>query len=461
MQTTDLDIRHYDRIYFLGIGGVGMSALALYCLHEGKRVCGYDRVETDLCRRLAEAGAQIHYTESPELVPSDTQLVIYTPAIPADHREWETVRALGVPVCKRAEVLGACTRPYKTLAVAGSHGKTTTSALLAYLLHETCGCCAFLGGVAKNCDSNFLYTPGAEWAVAEADEYDRSFLQLHPRYSIVTAMDADHLDIYGTVGNMRAAYADFMRQTDLAQGGVIIKDVWRPYVPDVPVYRTYGIEPTADTQVWARDLRVEDGAYRFDYVSPDMEINGLRLTYPGRHNVENALAAITAALAAGLSAEELRRLLPGFRGVKRRFDIQYRSETSLYVDDYAHHPDEIAVCLRALRELYPLRPIRVAFQPHLYSRTRDLAAAFAQSLQLADEIVLLDIYPARERPIPGVTARSIGDLVEGRPVRYASLADAFGLLTALPPMPVLVTMGAGNIDTLVKPLRRHFEKNNA
>ncbi|MDE5703768.1 MAG: UDP-N-acetylmuramate--L-alanine ligase [Bacteroidales bacterium] len=458
MQTADLDIRHYDRIYFLGIGGIGMSALALYCLHEGKRVCGYDRVETDLCRRLAGAGAQIHYTESPELVPSDTQLVIYTPAIPADHREWETVRALGVPVCKRAEVLGACTRPYKTLAVAGSHGKTTTSALLAYLLHETCGCCAFLGGVSKNYDSNFLYTPGAEWAVAEADEYDRSFLQLHPRYSIVTAMDADHLDIYGTVGNMRAAYADFMRQTDLEQGGVIIKDVWRPYVPDVPVYRTYGIEPTADTQVWARDLRVEDGAYRFDYVSPDMEINGLRLTYPGRHNVENALAAITAALAAGLSAEELRRLLPGFRGVKRRFDIQYRSETRLYVDDYAHHPDEIAVCLRALRELYPRRPIRVAFQPHLYSRTRDLAAAFAQSLQLADEVVLLDIYPARERPIPGVTARSIGDLIQGCPVYYAALENALDLLASRPPMPVLVTMGAGNIDTLVEPLRQYCEQ---
>lgn len=458
MQTMDLDIRRYDRIYFLGIGGIGMSALAWYCLHEGKRVAGYDRTETDLCRRLAAAGAQIHYTESPDLVPADTQLVIYTPAIPAEHREWVAVRALGVPVCKRAEVLGACTRPYQTLAVAGSHGKTTTSALLAYLLHETCGCCAFLGGVSKNYDRNFLYTAGAAWAVAEADEYDRSFLQLHPRYSIVTAMDADHLDIYGTVENMRAAYADFMRQTDSERGGVIIKDVWRAYVPDVPVYRTYGLTPDRGAQVWARGLRVEDGAYCFDYVSPDLEIAGLRLTYPGRHNVENALAAITAALPAGLSADDIRRLLPGFRGVKRRFDIQYRSASCLYVDDYAHHPDEIAVCLRALRELYPQRPIRVAFQPHLYSRTRDLAAAFAQSLQLADEVVLLDIYPARERPLPGVTARSIGDLIEGRPVHYASLADAFELLTGLPPMPVLVTMGAGNIDTLVEPLRHYFER---
>lgn len=458
MQTADLDIRHYDRIYFLGIGGIGMSALALYCLQAGKRVDGYDRTETDLCRRLAAAGAQIHYTESPECVPADTQLVIYTPAIPADHREWPVVRALGVPVCKRAEVLGACTRPYGTLAVAGSHGKTTTSALLAYLLYETCGCCAFLGGVAKNYDRNFLYAPEAAWAVAEADEYDRSFLQLHPRYSIVTAMDADHLDIYGTVENMRSAYADFMRQTDFEHGGVIIKDAWRSYVPDVPVYRTYGLAPTDGTQVYARGLRVEAGAYRFDYVSPDLEIEDLTLTYPGRHNVENALAAITAALAAGLSAGDIRRLLPGFRGVKRRFDIQYKSASCLYVDDYAHHPDEIAVCLRALRELYPRRPIRVAFQPHLYSRTRDLAAAFAQSLRLADEVVLLDIYPARELPIPGVTARSIGDLIEGRPVHYASLADAFEVLTGLPPMPILVTMGAGNIDTLVEPLRQYCER---
>lgn len=457
MRTTDLDIRHYDRIYFLGIGGIGMSALALYCLHEGKRVDGYDRVETPLCRQMAACGARIHYLEAPELVPSDTQLVIYTPAIPSDHREWEALRALGVPIYKRAEVLGACTRSYRTLAVAGSHGKTTTSALLAYLLHETGGCCAFLGGVAKNYDRNFLYTAGAAWAVAEADEYDRSFLQLHPRYSIVTAMDADHLDIYGTVENMRAAFAEFMRQTD-AQGGVIIKDTWRAYVPDVPVYRTYGLEATPGTQVYARGLRVENGAYRFDYVSPDYIIQDLRLTYPGRHNVENALAAVTAALAAGVRPEDICRLLPGFRGVKRRFDIQYRQGDRLYIDDYAHHPDEIAVCLRALRELYPQRSIRVAFQPHLYSRTRDLAAGFAQSLQLADEVVLLDIYPAREKPIPGVTAHSIGDLIKDRPVHYATLQNAVDVLNALPPVPILVTMGAGDIDTLVAPLREGYER---
>lgn len=457
MQAEKLDIRDYNRIYFLGIGGIGMSALALYCLHAGKHVAGYDRVETDICRRLASAGARIHYEESPERVPSDTQLVIYTPAVPDDHREWPALRALGVPVCKRAEVLGACTRPYKTLAVAGSHGKTTTSALLAYLMNETVGCYAFLGGVSKNYDSNFFYTPGAEWAVAEADEYDRSFLQLHPTYSIVTAMDADHLDIYGTVGKMRAAYADFMRQTDLSKGGVIIKDVWRRHVPDVPVYRTYGLEPTAGAQVYARNLRVEDGAYRFDYVSPDVEIAGLTLTYPGRHNVENALAAITAALAAGLAPDGIRRLLPGFRGVKRRFDIQYRSGDRLYIDDYAHHPDEITVCLRALRELYPDRPMRVAFQPHLFSRTRDLAAGFADSLRLADEIVLLDIYPARERPIPGIDAHTIGDRIKDRPVYYTTLAEAVGFLTARPAMPILVTMGAGDIDTLVAPLRRHYE----
>ncbi|MDE6113186.1 MAG: UDP-N-acetylmuramate--L-alanine ligase, partial [Bacteroidales bacterium] len=205
-------------------------------------------------------------------------------------------------------------------------------------------------------------------------------------------------------------------------------------------------------------LRVDDGAYRFDYVSPDLEINDLRLTYPGRHNVENALAAITAALAAGVRPDDIRRLLPGFRGVKRRFDIQYRQGDRLYIDDYAHHPDEIAVCLRALRELYPQWPIRVAFQPHLYSRTRDLAAGFAQSLQLADEVVLLDIYPAREKPIPGVTARSIGDLITDRPVHYATLRNAVEVLSALPPAPVLVTMGAGDIDTLVAPLREGYER---
>ena len=457
MQAFSKHIKDYDHIYFLGIGGIGMSALALYCLHEGKRVYGYDRVETDICRGLVKAGAQIHYTESPEQVPPQTQLVIYTPAVPNTHAEWPTLRALDVPICKRAEILGACTAPYKTLAVAGSHGKTTTSAMLAYLLHETVGCCAFLGGVAKNYNSNFLYTSGAQWAVAEADEYDRSFLQLHPLYSIITAMDADHLDIYGTVENMRAAFGDFMKQTDLKNGGLVIKDTCQSYVPNLPVYRTYGLAPSSQTQVCAQGLRVEDGAYHFNYTGPQEKIEDLCLTYPGRHNVENALAAITVALAAGVRKEDIRRLLPGFSGVKRRFDVQYKDAQHLYIDDYAHHPDEIAVCLQSLKELYPSRAMRVLFQPHLYSRTRDLCAEFARSLQLADEVVLLDIYPARELPIEGVSSRSIGSLIQEKPVYYTSLDTTLDFIKTNPRTAILVTMGAGNIDTLVDPIRRYYE----
>ncbi len=457
MQAFSKHIKDYDHIYFLGIGGIGMSALALYCLHEGKRVYGYDRVETDICRGLVAAGAQIHYNESPESVPAQTQLVIYTPAIPDSHREWPTLRALDVPICKRAEILGACTAPYKTLAVAGSHGKTTTSALIAYLLHETVGCCAFLGGVAKNYNSNFLYTPGASWAVAEADEYDRSFLQLHPLYSIITAMDADHLDIYGTVENMRSAFGDFMKQTDLKNGGLVIKDTCQSHVPNLPVYRSYGLALSSQMQVYAKNLRVEDGAYRFDYISPKDKIEDLCLAYPGRHNVENALAAITAALAAGVKKEDIRRLLPGFSGVKRRFDVQYKDAQHLYIDDYAHHPDEIAVCLRSLKELYPRRAIRVLFQPHLYSRTRDLCVEFAAALQEADEVVLLDIYPAREQPIAGVTSRSIGRLIEEKPVYYTTLDTTLDYIKTNSRMSILVTMGAGNIDTLVDPIRQYYE----
>lgn len=453
-----MKIQGLHKVYFLGIGGIGMSAIALYFLNNGCEVEGYDKVSTALTKTLEKAGAKIHYSEDPKLVSSDIDMVVYTPAIPLQHSEWTAIKALNVPIYKRAEVLGECTKGYKTLAVAGSHGKTTTSALLSYLLYETRGCCAFLGGVANNYNTNFLYSKDAEWVVAEADEYDRSFLQLHPLYSVVTAMDPDHLDIYGTADNMRKAFCDFMKQTDAEHGGIVLKQNLLSYTEGIKIYRTYDTNEGLKPQVYAQDIKIENGAYKFDYVSPNIVIENLVMTYPGRHNVENALAAITVALAAGVKEEEIKTLLPLFKGVKRRFDIRLREEDFMYVDDYAHHPREIEACLSSLKELYPERKLRVVFQPHLYSRTADLAAEFAKSLSLADEIILIDIYPAREEAIPGVSSKSIGSLIRGKVVEYTSLSNAVKTLSQMDKPGLLVSMGAGNIDTLVEPIQALYKK---
>ena len=449
-----------DRIthpYFLGIGGIGMSALAFHYLQQGCKVSGYDRVCTPLTKKLEEAGAVIHYTEDPALIPQDVSTVIYTPAIPADHGEWESIRQRGLRCYKRAEILGVLCRLYRTVAVAGTHGKTTTSSLIAYLLQSSIGCNAILGGLSINMGGNYHHDAKSQIMVTEADEYDHSFWQLYPYFSVVTSWDPDHMDVYGTLENMRAAYVRFMRQSDrfIADSALDL-----PFQPRF----YYGLEKDGKARAYAENIRVENGAYIFTYVGPRGRIENLRMVLPGRHNIENAVAAISIALEMGVGPAKIRALLPGFKGVKRRLEYCHKGNKWQYYDDYAHHPAEIEASISALRDCYPDFKLVVIFQPHLYTRTRDLCDTFASSLSEADELCLADIYPAREQPIEGVTSRLIGDKIQGKEVSYCNCEDIpawvekrtqradgkSGLL--------FVTMGAGNIDRSVEPLIRFFDK---
>lgn len=448
--------------YFLGIGGIGMSALACHYLQQGCKVAGYDRVCTPLTKKLERMGADIHYDERPDLIPASADAVIYTPAIPSTHQEWAEIKKRHLPVYKRAEVLGMLSRQYKTLAVAGTHGKTTTSALLAYLMHGSIGCNAVLGGVVPDLDGNYLHHETSPFLVTEADEYDRSFLQLQPWFSVITSWDADHLDVYGSVEKMREAYVQFMRQS---QHFIAAESLQPPLDPDC----FYGIEsPTfqaSPARACACRLAVKEHRYHFDYIGPKAQIEDLVLSCPGRHNVENAVAAITLALEAGVQAQDIRRLLPQFKGVRRRLEAGCVLANVVYYDDYAHHPAEINASLGALREFYPDHKLVLFFQPHLYSRTRDLAQGFAEQLQKADELVLVDIYPAREAPIPGVNTHLIGDRIQRIPVSYVAkdevLAQVEKHCRQTPNKLLLVSMGAGDIDTLVSPIKSFLEKGGA
>lgn len=435
-----------------------MSALAFHYLRKGYKVSGYDRVRTPLTRRLEEAGALIHYTEDPSLIPEDVSTVIYTPAIPSDHKEWESIRQRGLRCFKRAEILGLLCRLYRTVAVAGTHGKTTTSSMIAYLLKSSIGCNAILGGLSVNLGGNYHHDGKSQVMVTEADEYDHSFWQLFPYFSVVTSWDADHLDVYGTVENMRNAYLRFMRQSDRFIAETALDLPFRPKF-------YYALEKDGKADAYAENIRLEGSSYVFTYVGPRGRIENLKMTIPGRHNVENAVAAISIALEMGVGPAKIRSLLPGFQGVKRRLELCHRGHRWLYYDDYAHHPAEIRASIQALREFYPGHRLVVVFQPHLYTRTRDLADGFAQSLSQADELCLVDIYPAREQPLEGVDTRLIGDKISGGiPLSYLSREevlpwvrkraleekDGSGLL--------FVTMGAGNIDGEVDGLMAFFDK---
>ncbi|MDR0762966.1 MAG: UDP-N-acetylmuramate--L-alanine ligase, partial [Bacteroidales bacterium] len=390
---------------------------------------------------------------------------IYTPAIPADNEEWERIRSLGVPVKKRAVVLGEISRNYKTIAVAGTHGKTSTASMIAFLLNKSdVQCNAFLGGISKNIDSNFIYNKNAEFCVVEADEYDRSFLQLHPNYSIITSVDDDHLDIYKTSDEVKSTYSKFANQTKtlvIAKKG--IEDILK--VDNVCTYSLYkGEAVLCKGDAIAQNIKVENGAYIFDYIYGDTVITDLTLNGCGEYGVENAVAAITATLKVGVKPEDIKRSLPFFTGVLRRFDFQVKTPDIIYVDDYAHHPKEIETSINALKKLYPEHLLLVVFQPHLYSRTRDFADGFASSLSLADELVLLDIYPARELPIDGITSKTIGNNISDIPLKYETKETVLVYLKIYlkkylkeclsneTRKTLLVTMGAGDIDTLVDPI---------
>jgi UDP-N-acetylmuramate--alanine ligase len=450
-----MDYKKVERVYFIGIGGIGMSALARYFAKQGKIVCGYDRTQTPLTLELESEGIDIHYVDDVGLIPRDFRndlegtLVVYTPAVPINHSELGFFTENGFTVVKRAEALGVIAGTKKTLAVAGTHGKTTTSTLLAHLLTSSkIGCDAFLGGISKNFRSNLVISENnSENLVVEADEFDRSFLSLYPELAILTSVDADHLDIYGDYAEVLQAYEAFASQIKY-NGTLIIKHGigLTPLLSvSVKVY-TYALRDRADFHL--NNIEIKDGYYHFNLVTPNGTINDLRLGVPGLYNVENAVAASAAALQRGITADELRKGLNSFSGVVRRFDVRYRSKKVVFIDDYAHHPEELRATITSVKEMFPGRRVAGIFQPHLFTRTRDFLNEFAQSLDLLDKVYLLDIYAAREEPIPGVSSNSILKLMKCTSKGIYSDEELIDSLK-VDEVDILVSMGAGDIDKLV------------
>jgi len=447
----------YKHIYFIGIGGIGMSAIARYYNFKGLDVSGYDRTESELTRQLVQEGIRVHYTDSPELIPENVEdtLVVYTPAIPEDLQELVTVRRKGYKVIKRSRMLGEITAGQVCLAVAGTHGKTTTSTLAAHILTQSGeGCSAFLGGISKNYGTNLLMSKN-DVVVAEADEFDRSFLQLHPRIAVITAMDADHLDIYGDLEHVQEAFRAFASQVD----GAVIKKIGLPLgQEDTPArLYTYSLDsPQAD--FYASDIRLQkDGHYIFDMNYPGGVIKDIRLGTLGWVNVENCVAAAAICLLHGTDPQSIREAAGSFQGARRRLDVHLNRPGLTYIDDYAHHPQELATAISSLKQIFPSRTITGVFQPHLYTRTRDLAQGFAMALSLLDELILLDIYPAREEPIPGVTSEIIFKDVTCRNKIMLHKEELLDYLSGKD-LDVLATFGAGDIDRLVQPITEMLEQ---
>lgn len=448
-----MNINTIQAVYFIGAGGIGMSALERYFLSKGKKVGGYDRTPSELTEKLIEEGALIHYEENVSLIPDDflhpeTTLVVYTPAIPATHKELVYFQEHHFEIHKRAQVLGMLTQTERGLCVAGTHGKTTTSTMAAFLLdHSHVGCNAFLGGISKNYQTNLLLSDKSDYVVIEADEFDRSFHWLTPYATVITATDSDHLDIYGT----HEAYVEsFRKYTSLIRpdGYLIMKEglELKPDVkPGVTVY-TYSADKG---DFHAENIRIKDGEIYFDYISPLGNIADIQLGVPVYVNIENGIAAMALAQIGGATQEEIKAAMPQFRGVDRRFDFKIKNSHIVFLSDYAHHPEEIRQSVTSIRRLYPDRKITAVFQPHLYTRTRDFYQDFAKSLSLLDEVILLDIYPAREAPIPGVTSRLIYDNL--RPGIEKSMCTKEQLLDVLKDkkLDVLITLGAGDIDNYV------------
>ncbi|MBO4488486.1 MAG: UDP-N-acetylmuramate--L-alanine ligase [Bacteroidales bacterium] len=429
-------------IYFLGIGGIGMSALAQYYLHEGAIVHGYDLTPSPITERLSQMGAVIHYEEDCSKIPAQVDMVVVTPAIPKEHAEYQYFLKSGVKMHKRSEVLGHIADALPTIAVAGTHGKTTTTSLVAHLLSPQVPIAGFIGGVAKNFDNNFVYNDPPQYAVVEADEYDRSFLTLHPAAAIITSMDADHLDIYGTRENLIAAFGQFAQQSRY----LIAEQRIAPLLTH-PDMVTYGFQPEAD--FYAYNVDVKPNALTFDLRMPDGEWKALRLRANGLYNVLNATAAIAAVRhSTNISEDIIREKLASFLGVKRRFEYVVERPDFIYIDDYAHHPQEIQSVLTAVRELYPDRKLTCIFQPHLYSRTRDLADGFATVLSMADKVILLPIYPARELPIEGITSEWLLGKVTQPDKLLLQKSELIPYLQQHP-QELLLTVGAGDIDRLV------------
>lgn len=448
-----MNVNTLKSVYFIGAGGIGMSALVRYFLSKGKKVGGYDRTPSELTEKLIEEGAAIHYEDNTGLISDDfrnpaTTLVVYTPAIPDTHKELTYFRHNGFEIHKRSQVLGMLTHTGKGLCVAGTHGKTTTSTMTAHLLYQShVGCNAFLGGISKNYGTNLLLSDKSEYIVIEADEFDRSFHWLSPYVSVITSTDPDHLDIYGT----KEAYLEsFRKYTSLIQpGGALIMRkgiALRPALQEGVKLYTYSKE---EGDFHAKNIRIGNGEIFFDYISPLGNIKDIQLGVPVSINIENGIAAMALAQISGVDDEEIKKGMASFRGVDRRFDFKIKNEKTVFLSDYAHHPSEIRQSILSMRALYRDKKLTAVFQPHLYTRTRDFYKEFADSLSLLDEVILTDIYPAREEPIPGVTSRLIYDQL--RPDMEKSLCKKEEIIDVLDKkhIEVLITLGAGDIDNYV------------
>lgn len=453
-----------QQVYFIGIGGIGMSALARYFLARGAAVSGYDRTRTPLTEELEEAGASIHYEDNPGLLLKEADLVVFTPAVPEDHAELNFYRNNGYTVMKRSEVLGIISSGSFNICVAGTHGKTTISTMIAHLLRDSdYGCNAFLGGISVNYHTNFWSDP-RNTCVIEADEYDRSFLRLSPDIAIVSSMDADHLDIYGTLDSLQEAFVEFSRK--IKPGGLLLSKFGLKKGSLLTADRqlVYSLQ-NESADIYALNIRMDKGSYLFDVMLKDGLLQQVRLNMGGMHNVENIVAAIAIAHELGIDHQRIRAAVESFKGVKRRFEYIIKDENRVFIDDYAHHPEELSALITGAKTLFKGKRCTVIFQPHLFSRTRDLAADFARSLDLADNVILLPVYPARELPVEGVSSALIADkmqlphkrvLTKEGLLKYMQedfpkeLNDEFG--------EVIITAGAGDIDKLVAPLKQLLTK---
>ena len=442
-------------VYFIGIGGIGMSALARYFHSKGAKVSGYDKTPSSLTKELEQEGMKIHFEENVDLIPKDAELVVYTPAVPKEHQELQYYQQHGYKVVKRSDVLQIATESSFNICIAGTHGKTTITTMVAHLLRHTgYGCNAFLGGISVNYGTNF-WSSERNVSVVEADEYDRSFLKLSPDVAIITAMDPDHLDIYGTAEEMEKAFIGFSGK--IKEGGLMISRYGLKRTKELKGSRqlTYSAQ-NSNADVHADNIKMRDGSYEFDVVIEKKKIENVRLNIGGMHNLENAVAAITVASSLNIEEEKIRAAVEDFKGVKRRFEYIIKTKETIFIDDYAHHPEELRALISGTKSLFSDKRCTVIFQPHLYTRTRDLADGFAEVLDMADEVILLPIYPAREIPIAGVSSEMILEKMKNKNKRVLDKGELKEWIQKdfKKEGKVLITAGAGDIDLLVEPLRQ-------
>jgi UDP-N-acetylmuramate--alanine ligase len=452
-----VDLKNIKKVYFIGIGGIGMSALARYFKTQGKSVSGYDRTETTLTKQLVGEGIAVHYEEDLNKAPKDADMVVYTPAVPADHAELVHYRENNYPLLKRSDVLGLITKSSFNICVAGTHGKTTISTMIAHILrHSGYGCNAFLGGISVNYDTNFWSDPN-NVCVVEADEYDRSFLKLSPDIAVISAMDADHLDIYGTEAAMQEAFIEFSGK--LKDGGLLLSKfgIKRSNELKAEDHKTYSVQNDS-ADIYGANIRLKDGSYEFDMMMKDAMMDNVVLNMGGMHNVENCIVAMAVARRLNIEPAKIKAAVADFKGVKRRFEYIIKTKNIVFIDDYAHHPEELRALITGAKALFSNKRCTVVFQPHLYSRTKDLAQEFASVLDLANEVVLLPIYPARELPIEGVSSKVILNSMYNDNAHLMSKDELMDWMKTHE-VELFITAGAGDIDTLVEPLKKILQSN--